>query len=397
MAANAVEDLQRLGGQPEMQSVIDGMVRSTKRKAWLLGALTLALSVAACGTTSAPATTTTPVSDSGWVKDTVQVLNIFLPDGNSDYYLGGFGTKDGAKTVISGEVPTARYWSYTAYPIPAGGPVAHVHDSNIAQSHGRYTVTLSASCTGVGGTCLATSNAEPSGMVVLRLYVPVDLSGSGTGGVPLPTIRYEDNSGSPISLAQAAGSGTMQSTLDSYRNQHGALPQSLTRTYPPPAPVPVPVVDPPPRGRISSGAGQFNNPDNIYDHVRFTTTRGNLVVSAQAPTYQEDSFTPVNDLSRPASESPQVRYWSLCIVLKDLHTGACLRDSEVHFPSGSDHFTLIVSPTCPVAGYVNCLAAGPEPLQVSLAWRYLLPSSTFLPLAFQGPYALTANYVGRPG
>ena len=26
------------------------------------------------------------------------------------------------------------YWSYTAYPIPAGGPVAHVIDSNIAQS-----------------------------------------------------------------------------------------------------------------------------------------------------------------------------------------------------------------------------------------------------------------------
>jgi hypothetical protein len=325
------------------------------------------------------------------------VLNIYLPDGNSDYYLGGFGTKDGARTVISGEVPTARYWSYTAYPIPAGGPVAHVHDSNVAQSHGRYTVTLSASCTGVKGTCLATSNAEPSGMVVLRLYVPVDLSGSGVGGVPLPNIAYERSSGSPISLTQAAGGGTMQKTLDSYRNQHGALPESLTRTYPPDAPVPVPVVDPPPKGGISSGTGQFNNPDNIYDHVRFTTTRGNLVVSGQAPTYQGDSFTPVNDLSRPASASPQVRYWSLCIVLKDLHTGACLRDSEIHFPTGSNRFTLIVSPTCPVAGYVNCLVAGPEPLQVSLSWRYLLPSAAFLPLAFRGPYALTANYVGRPG
>ena len=148
---------------------------------------------------------------------------------------------------------------------------------------------------------------------------------------------------------------------------------------------------------FSSGTGQFNNPDNIYEHVRFTTTRGNLVISAQAPTYQEDSFPTVNDLSRPASESPQVRYWSLCIVLKDLHTGGCLRDSQVRFPAGSDVFTLIVSPTCPVAGYVNCLVAGPEPLQVSLSWRYLLPSSAFVPMAFQGPYALTAHYVGRPG
>ena len=377
-----------------MHAPIDPTVRRTKRGAYL-GALLLALALAACGTKSASTTTTTPVNDSGWVNDTVQALNIFLPDGNSDYYLNGFGTQNGARTVISGEVPTARYWSYTAYPIPPGGHIAHVHDSNIAQSDGHYTVTISASCDGVKGTCLATSNAEPSGMVVLRLYVPVDLSGAGTGGVPLPRITYEDGSGSPISLTQAAGSGAMQNTLDSYRRQHGALPESLTRTYPPDAPVPVPVVDPPPRGTTSSGTGQFNNPDNIYQHVRFTTTRGNLVVSAQAPTYQGDSFTPVNDLSRPASESPQVRYWSLCIVLKNLHTGACLRDSEVHFPAGSNRFTVIVSPTCPVSGHLNCLVAGPEPLQVSLSWRYLLPSPAFLPMAFRGPYSLNASYVAR--
>jgi hypothetical protein len=377
--------------------VIDVMVRSMKGKAWFVGIATLALTFAACSTTSSPATTTTApaVSNSGWVKDTVQVLNIFLPDGNSDYYLNGFGTKDGARTVISGEVPTARYWSYTAYSIPTGGHVAHVYDSHIAQSNGRYTVTISASCTGIKGTCLATSGAGPSGMVVLRLYVPVDLGEAGTGGVPLPTIKYENSAGAPISLNQAAGSATMQKTLNSYATKHGALPEELTRSYPQDAPIPMPVVDPPPRGRISTGTGQFNNPDNIYDHVRFTTTRGNLVVSAQAPTYQEDSSTSVNSLGRPASKSPQVRYWSLCVVLKDLHTGDCLRDSEVHFPAGSSQLTLVVSPTCPVSGYLNCLVAGPEPLQVSLSWRYLLPSSEFLPLAFRGPYALTASYVGR--
>jgi hypothetical protein len=354
--------------------------------------------LAACSSTSSTtATTTTPeASDSAWVKDTVNALNIFLPDANSDYYLNGFGTKDGARTVISGEVPTARYWSYTTYPIPPGGPVAHVHDSDIAQTNGRYSLTISASCTGVKGTCLATTEAEPSGMVVLRLYVPVDLNGAGTGGVPLPTVTYKSNSGAPISLTQAAGTDAMEKTLDSYRSQHGALPEELTRHYPPATPVPVPNNDPPPQGRISSGEGKFNNPDNIYDHVRFSTSRGNLVVSAQAPTYQSDSLPTVNNLSRPASASPQVRYWSLCIVLRDLHTGACLRDSEIHFSSGFNRFTLIVSPTCPVAGYLNCLVAGPEPLQVSLSWRYLLPSAAFLPTAFRGLYALTASYVARP-
>jgi hypothetical protein len=383
--------------RPRAQAV----VRATRRKARLLAVLALPASLAACGAASAPpkpsTTTTAAATESGWVKDTVRLLDIFLPDGNSDYYLNGFGTKDGARTVISGEVPTARYWSYTAYPVPVGGPVTHVYDSNIARSDGHYTVTISASCARVTGTCLATSAAESSGMVVFRLYVPVDLNGSGTGGVPLPTITYESRSGAPISLTQAAGSGAMPETLDANRDQHGALPESLTRSYPPAAPVPVPVVDPPPRGRISSGKGKFNNPDNLYDHVRFTTTRGNLVVSAQAPTYQSDTFTPVNDLARPASEAPQVRYWDFCIVLTGLHTGACLRDSEIHFPSGSSRFTLIVSPTCPVVGYLNCLVAGPEPLQVSLSWRYLLPSSSFRPSAFRGPYALTATYVGRPG
>ena len=374
--------------------------RSTTRRPWLLLALLVVLvasTLAACSSTaSTPSTASPEASDSAWVKDTVKTLNIFLPDANSDYYLNGFGTKDGARTVISGEVPTARYWSYTAYPIPAGGPVAHVHDSDIVQANRHYTLTISASCAGIKGTCLATTDAEPSGMVVLRLYVPIDLNGAGTGGVPLPTITYVNSSDAPISLTQAAGTDTMQKTLDSYRGQHGALPEELTRHYPPAAPVPVPNNDPPPQGRISSGEGKFNNPDNIYDHVRFSTSRGNLVVSAQAPTYQSDSLPTVNDLSRPPSESPQVRYWSLCIVLKDLHTGACLRDSQIHFPSGSSRFTLIVSPTCPVAGYLNCLVAGPEPLQVSLSWRYLLPSPAFLPTAFRGPYTLTASYVARP-
>jgi hypothetical protein len=71
--------------------------------------------------------------------------------------------------------------------------------------------------------------------------------------------------------------------------------------------------------------------------------------------------------------------------------------TERRYPRASNRFALIVSPTCPVAGHLNCLVAGPEPLQVSLAYRYLLPSAAFAPLAFQGPYGLTATYVARPG
>ena len=335
-------------------------------------------------------------SASGWVKDTVHALDIFLPDANSDYYLDGFGTKNGYRTVITGKVPRARYWSFTAY--PPTGPGREVHDTQIAQSRGRYTVVIAASCVGIKQTCIATSSAVPAGVVVMRLYVPVDLNGEGTGGVPLPAISYTNAAGTPTpaSLTQASGTPQVGNQIGAYRQLHGALPADLTRAYPPATPVVTPVNNPPPVGLIAHGEGRFNNPDNAYDHVPFTTARGNLVISAQAPTYQEDSFARANDLGRPADRAPQVRYWSLCIILTGLHTGACLRDEQIRFPAGSDRFTAIISPTCPVAGYLNCLTAGPQPLQVSLAYRLLLPDPAFAARAFHGSYALTATYVKRP-
>jgi hypothetical protein len=136
-----------------------------------LAALPLLVLLVGCSAAATPsdASTSSPASvNPGWVKDTVQALDIFLPDANSDYYLGDFGTKYGARTVISGKVPKARNWSFTAYPPTDQGPVEHVHDTDITQSHGRYTVTLSASCARVKGTCVATSKAEPVGIVVLQ-------------------------------------------------------------------------------------------------------------------------------------------------------------------------------------------------------------------------------------
>ena len=188
----------------------------------------------------------------------------------------------------------------------------------------------------------------------------------------------------------------MQGTLDSYHDEHGALPEEVTRTYPPDAPVPVPVVDPPPRGRISSGTGQFNNPDNIYEHVRFTTTRGNLVVSAQAPTYQEDSFPTVNDLSRPASQSPQVRYWSLCIVLKDLHTGACLHDSQVHFPAGA----MASRSSCrrPARRWIRQLSRGRSGAVAGVAVMAIPPTELRIrPYGVPGSLCVDGYLRGRPG
>ena len=364
--------------------------------ALVAGALLLA-GCASSPSTSSSATSTTPVgTNTAWVKDSTSALNVFLPDEDSIYWFDGYGTDNGARTIVSGQVPTARYWSFTAYPVPQNAQRQHRHDTQIQQSDGRYTLTIAQSCAGVPGTCM-TMGATDGGILVMRLYVPVDVNGAGSGGVPLPTIGYVNRSGRPIPLDQATGDPAISKVVAGYRDQHGALPASLTQSYPAPAPVPVPVTSPAPVGGITYGTGPYANPDNVYQHIAYTTTRGNLVVTAKAPTYQTDANSKANDLARTAAQDPQVRYWSLCTTLKGRHTGDCLRDEQVHIPAGSDTFTAIVSPSCPVAGYANCILAGPEPLQSSLAYRNLLPSPSFKPLAFTGPYALTASYVARPG
>ena len=354
-----------------------------------------AATLAACSSSTTTSTTTTPVgTNTGWVKDSTSALNVFLPDEDSVYWFDGYGTGDGARTVISGQVPSARYWSFTAYPVPQNDQRQHLHDTQIDQSDGRYTLTIAQNCTGVSGTCL-TMGATNGGVLIMRLYVPIDITGAGTGGVPLPTIGYVDHSGREISLDQAAGTPAIGQVVANYRGQNGALPADLVQSYPPPAPVPEPLTSPTPLGGVTDGTVPYANPDNIYEHIAYTTTRGNLVVTAKAPTYQTDANPKANDLARTPDQHPQVRYWSLCTTLTGRHTGDCLRDEQISIPSGSDSFTVIVSPTCPVAGYANCLLAGPESLQSSLAYRNLLPSASFKPIAFTGPYRMTATYVGR--
>ncbi len=75
-------------------------------------------------------------TNTAWVKDSTSALNVFLPDEDSIYWFDGYGTDNGARTVISGQVPTARYWSFTAYPVPQNAQRQHLHDTQIEQTDG---------------------------------------------------------------------------------------------------------------------------------------------------------------------------------------------------------------------------------------------------------------------
>ena len=140
-----------------------------------------AVTLAACtSSTTTSTTTTTPVgTNTAWVKDSTNALNVFLPDEDSIYWFDGYGTANGARTVVSGRVPTARYWSFTAYPVLQNDQRQHLHDTQIDQSDGRYTLTIAQNCAGVGGTCM-TMGATDGGVLVLRLYVPAPLMSTGT-------------------------------------------------------------------------------------------------------------------------------------------------------------------------------------------------------------------------
>jgi hypothetical protein len=240
-----------------------------------------------------------------------------------------------------------------------------------------------------------TASTGTAGIIVMRLYVPVDLNGAGTGGVSLPSVSYESASGAPLTLSAAAATETPTNTVNFLRLLNGKLPAALTRPYPADAPVPTAVTTPAPTALPTGPKGTYANPDNLYDHMALNSTRGNLVISAKAPTYQSDSFHAVNHLGRRSTQNPQTRYWSVCVVLTGRATGDCLRDEQVHV-SSSGRFTIVVAPSCPLVGYQNCLVAGPEAIQLGMAYRNLLPSRAFAAQAFKGPYALTGNYVARP-
>jgi hypothetical protein len=351
----------------------------------LLGTMaSLGFSSAASGTVVSAS------SSSGWVRDTTTLLDTFAPDEATDYFFDAFGTDHGARTVIAGRVPHARYWSFTIYP----GKV-HAYDSEIRQHDGRYRLTIATNCNGIAGTCLPANSSGQSGIVLMRMYVPVDLSGAGTGAVPLPSISYESASGASISQQQATGSSAIEGLLASSRAKNGALPATLTRPYPAAGPVPVAVTTPAVPISVG-GSGPFSNPDNDYLKLPLTTTRGDLIVSAEAPTYRTDSFAHANNLNRPVASAPQTRYWSLCIDYKGDYTGACLRDEQIHLVPGTRKFTVVIAPSCPVAGFTNCLVSGPAQLQRALLYRNLLPSRSFARVAFTGPYKLTATYIARP-
>jgi len=148
---------------------------------------------------------------------------------------------------------------------------------------------------------------------------------------------------------------------------------------------------------------------NAYESILYDMADGNVVLRAKAPTYREQ-HAPKNGWA-VSDGSEQVRYWSVCTT-QEAHPVDCVRDENVLAdPDDPSSFTVIVSPTCPVEGYANCLRAGVTSVTAVggapfILYRNTLPSDAFYndqgPLncpndasVFCGPYFLAPSYVAR--
>lgn len=358
------------------------------------------------------------------------------PDWNTAIYQSYYSAGPAHETVIRGRAPSARYWSFAVLD-PANREISNLSDFEIeTDALGRYEVRVRLDCTGVDD-CLETlgdSYAGVSGRILYRMYVP---DGDVTGGVGLPQVEYRPI-GAPAPDVQLPSSGeswfelnrALVAPLEPGGAGHDAQagPTGLEQ------PVPEGKTGPEPQARRfdglggaqvealeragvpaevialiqqARGTGGFGaTQDNAYVTMDFTTQQGNLVVRAKAPTYRAQHEDARNSAGR-SDGSEQVRYWSVCATAA-LRTMDCLRDEQVAL-SGEDYFTIVVAPSCPVAGYVNCLRAGPIAYlrNGNVVYRNQLAREGFAnergpaecpseESQFCGEYALTGRYVTRP-
>jgi hypothetical protein len=342
--------------------------------------------------TAARADSTLVAPSETWTKLSADTFNLYSPDTNSLYYTTAYVTTGGIDTVVSGDAPHARYWSIAAYRTETK-PVADAYDAQIpVEPDGRYQVVLASDCQGVTGTCLDTTTSNPVGFLIYRLYVPDDLGGAETGGVPLPTVSYRLAGGTATAdLTGLDLPAPLQVVVDDAEHAVGQTLTAILRSDPGDPAAPSPGAPPTTTVR-AGGSGPFSNPDNVYLHMPYTTSDGDLVVTGTAPTYRHQAADPANDRG-VTDGTQQVRYWSLCTEAQQGLTVACLRDEQIAIPPGTDRFVAIVAPSCPVAGYANCLPAGLRAVQNELLYRNLLPSAGFVP--FAGSYALSGSYIVR--
>ena len=323
--------------------------------------------------------------------------NFLAPDDAARYWAMPF-PKGRTTMKIQGRYPNVRYFSFVAYSGDASGrPIdtaGGLHDTTIAADAGggAYTVRVSRdpALAGATNTISVTGN---DAWVVLRLYAPApDPTQSGlalSGGVPLPTITYDD--GAPLAACPLPSpvDGKVWHPVRSV-NKFEDLRAFFELLFPPGFDINQPTdYDEIVSGRIWFAPPRippillFPNPDNKY----LITSPGPyqrgkvVVIRARAPQVAADDHPGRGRGPRGMGRGEDMRYWSMCnndFALPIAAVG-CVSDLTVKLEGG--WFTVVISddatrPEWLRAG-VNWLPWGEEQYPKIVFFRHLLASPTF--------------------
>lgn len=358
---------------------------------------------------------TTPQVGCSWpTKLDADTLNTAYPDESATYWGTHLVFTPGARLVVHGPFPAARYFSLHAYD-EAQRPVGSLADYQIDPDSGgtnpyreaapfgdSYTAFIEftpAPPTPAPNTLYAGAMADgtpnPGGFILYRVYVPND--SSNPAGGELPDLSLEVGGGVvriPLAQCEPLPPATGAGVNEAIRN--ASFPNAVPRVVPflPSTTTPQfrrffgldrvvwdrvppnPVTDMVPRFQ----GGFLSNQQIAYLYKIISRDNGDVfVLRAKAPTFP--------NTRPPGTDSPsaagQVRYWSIC--QNELATQrfvACTPDYRAVLDAGG-FFTFVISdpddrPANAIAeNGVNWLPWGGLYYNGVVIYRHMLPAAGF--------------------
>jgi hypothetical protein len=343
------------------------------------------------------------------VEVSMDALNIAYPDKFAAYFVMPYMLGADRSLILEGTYPEARFMSLTTYygvgvPGQAVEVLGWMRDTHIVPDAGsanpvvdpdapddpaqrRWTARVSGTAPvdpdnpsdaimgGEGNVLVAhPEGAEDQlGLLVVRVYVPDDVA-DPTGGVGLPTLTLEDESGAQRELPTC--SADEEAVWSDLIGQ--LVRQAVTSA--PSLPMP-PGADAQPDWVESPVPGLGPNPDNRYLMAPAVWEPGRIVViRGQAPTFPDTAA------GESAADPTDLRYWSFCTGANDVTEGYATADCvpDYAIPLDADGvYTVVVSqpedrPANATEDNGVAWLQGADPSQPDLlVLRHMLPSDGY--------------------
>lgn len=338
-------------------------------------------SVALVAPTSALASEPAPgAQQCSWsISSNPSTVNLEYPDLDAKYWAHFFLPVPGERLVITGQYPSARYFSFHVYDERLV-PLDSAYDAEIAPNAGSSNSFRAKPKPGSGDSyteyvdfTAAPSDPAPNTLYVgdtpqetptpwltlmYRVYVPQNPD-EPAGNVPLPQITEQSTEGTTLESYGDCASSSGESG--------GQLNEEIANSnWPQGAPTPeIPGATNPPtwsRAFQSDLVGVYANQQVAYLKATISRQYGDVVViHGKAPTF------PNTRAGQPPYRKRQVRYWSICENSDTTRVISCAADFQAAIKHG--YYTYVISD--PDERPANATAANGV---TWLAWGGIFPS-----------------------